>query len=65
MTQAVQDFLDTFDRLPESLKREAFAELLQRAKSLEFDLLSDDELLHAADELFLDLDRREAADERP
>ena len=63
MTQSVQELLDTFDRLPEAEKREAVSELLRRVRSLEFDLPSDDELVLSAEETFLELDRREAADE--
>ena len=65
MTCSVQEFLDTFDHLPEAERREAASEILRRVKELTFDPISDDELLISADELFLELDRREDMNERP
>jgi len=63
MTQSVQELLDTFDRLPDAEKQEAVSEILRRVRSFEFDLPSDDELVLSAEEVFLELDGREAADE--
>ncbi len=64
MTRSVQDLLDTFDRLPEVEKREAASEILRRVRGFTFAPLSDEELILSAEELFLELDRREEADER-
>ena len=65
MTRSVQEFLDTFHHLPEAEQREAASEILRRVRGLTFDPISDDELLISADELFLELDRREDMNERP
>jgi hypothetical protein len=62
MTRSVEDLLDTFDRLPDDEKREAASEILRRIRRLEFGPISDNELIVSAEELFLDLDRREEAD---
>jgi hypothetical protein len=72
MSEAVQELLKSFDRLPESERREAFSEILKRANDI--DALSpgrnassslseeDEELVHLAELTFLELDAREAAD---
>lgn len=65
MTTSVQELLDTFDHLPELEQREAASEILRRVRRLAFDLPSDDELTLSAETLFLDLDKREGADEHP
>ena len=62
MTAQVQAMLNTFDRLPESDKRELASEILRRTLALDAPPLSDEQLVGAADELFLQLDRSEAAD---
>jgi len=62
MTRSVQDLLETFDRLPEQDKREATAEILRRVRKYDFDPLSDDALILAAEELFLGLEAREGND---
>ncbi|HEX3658713.1 MAG TPA: hypothetical protein VHV55_23170 [Pirellulales bacterium] len=62
MTHSVQELLDTFDRLPDAEKSEAVTAILRRVQSLAFDLPSDHELVLNAEQIFLDLDRREAAD---
>ncbi len=43
-------------------QREVMAELLRKAANWDTPPLSDDDLSHLADEVFLELDRREAAD---
>jgi hypothetical protein len=63
MTHSVQDLLDTFDRLPEAEQREAVSEILRRVCHLDLDPLSDDELIQSAEDVFLELDRREVADD--
>lgn len=65
MTHAVEEFLYTFDHLPEAQQREAVSEILRRVQRLTLDPMSDDELLLSAEGLFLELDRREDANERP
>jgi hypothetical protein len=64
MTQSVKNLLDHFDSLPEAEKREALSEILRRIRSIDFEPPSDEELVLSAEETFLELDRREAADER-
>ena len=60
-----QNLIATFDQLPDAEKQKVAAAILRR--TLEVDLLpiSDEELILSAEELFLELDRREAADDRP
>jgi hypothetical protein len=65
VTTAVQQLLNSFDALTDAEKQEAIAEVLRRAADLTPASLSDDELVEAAEELFLALDAREAADAQP
>ena len=62
MTAQVQEMLHTFDLLPEGDKRELAGEILRRTLALDVAPLSDEQLVGAAEELFLHLDRGEAAD---
>lgn len=62
MSTPAQEIIESFDRLPESEQREVATEILRRTLSLEVPPLSDDELVLSAEELFLELDRREAED---
>jgi len=64
MTRSVQELLDRFDRLAEAEKHEAASEILQRVRRLDLDPISDDDLILSPEEMFLDLDRREEANER-
>jgi len=48
--------------LPELEKKEVAAAILHRTLQLNFPPLSDEELVLSAEEVFLELDRREAAD---
>ena len=63
MSTSIQHILDSFDRLPEPEKRELAAEIIRRTAKLEFPALTDEELVLAAEELFLEFDKREAKDE--
>ncbi len=63
MTQSVEQLLRTFDHLADAEKREAASEILRRVRGFTFQPVSDDELVLTAEELFLSLDQREAADE--
>jgi hypothetical protein len=63
MTQSVEHLLRTFDHLADAEKREAASEILRRVSGFTFQPVSDDELVLTAEELFLSLDQREAADE--
>ena len=62
MTAQVQDMLRTFDLLPDGDKRELASEILRRTLMLDVPPLSDEQLVGAAEELFLRLDRSEAGD---
>jgi hypothetical protein len=63
MTAAAKTILESFDDLSEREKREVASAILRR--TLRFDLppLTDDDLVAQADELFRELDAREASDE--
>ena len=60
MGDAARHLLKSFGALSEIDQREVLAQLLRRAAELPYPFPSDDELLHAADQVFLELDRREA-----
>jgi hypothetical protein len=62
MTAHVQEILHSFEMLPERDKGELAAEILRRSMTLDMPPLSDEQLVGAAEELFLQLDRGEAAD---
>jgi hypothetical protein len=59
MTTQVRTFLESFDTLSELDKRELAAEILKRSQMLDAPPLSDEQLIGAAEETFLELDRRE------
>jgi hypothetical protein len=60
MTDAARRLIESFQALPDLDKREVLAALLREATQVPYQALSDDDLTSAADEVFLDLDRREA-----
>jgi hypothetical protein len=59
MTQAAEKFLSDFDELPAQDRAEVLRELLRRLTAAPYDLPSDDDLVAAADQLFVELDRHE------
>ena len=61
MTQAVQELLNSFDRLPESERLEALAEILKRTQEMEYPPLDDETLAEIADETWQMYDADEAA----
>ena len=61
MTAQIQDMLHTFDLLPDGDKRELASEILRRTLTLDVPSLSDEQLVGTAEELFLQLERSEAA----
>ncbi len=63
MNASVQKVLNTFDSLTKSEQREIALEILKRVTDLDFPSLSDEELVLNAEEIFLELDKREANDE--
>lgn len=62
MTQAAKKLLDEFDALPDQDRSEILAELLRRTALAPHNLPTDDDLTAAADQLFLELDRRERSE---
>ena len=62
MTLSAQQIIDSFERLPESEKQKVMVEILWRSIHLEIPPLTDEELVAAAEDLFLALDAREAED---
>jgi len=59
MTQAAKKLLDEFDALPDPERSELVAELVRRVALAPHDLPYDDDLVAAADRLFVALDRHE------
>lgn len=62
MTTAVRQLLKSFDALSDGEKQEAAAELLRRVLREVPVEIPDESLVVAADDLFRELDAREAAD---
>jgi hypothetical protein len=63
MTSAVRDLLRSFQSLSDAEKHEAASMLLRQVLQGETGDVCDDALVAIAEELFLDLDAREAADD--
>jgi hypothetical protein len=64
MSNAVQELLNSFDRLPEAERREVFTEILKRNQEFESPDLNDEMLARLAEETFLSYDAEEAVDAR-
>jgi hypothetical protein len=62
MSQATKKLLDEFEALPEGDRSELLAELARRVALAPHDLPQDNDLLSAADRLFVELDRREQSE---
>ncbi len=62
MATEVQSILRSFELLPAADKRELAAEIIRRSLNLDAPPLSDEQLVSAAEDLFLELDRNEAED---
>ena len=62
MTAQAKHIIEDFGALPDQEKREVLAELLRMSREIHYPAVSDDELLLTADEIFLEYDRREAAE---
>lgn len=60
MGDAARHLLKSFDALSEADRREVLEQLLRREAELPHSFPSDDELVRAADQVFQELDRREA-----
>ena len=62
ISTTVEEFLKSFDLLPEVEKHKVAREILRRSLELRTVPLTDDELALNAEEVFLELDRRESED---
>ena len=62
MTRAARQLIETFDALPEDEKRVVTVEILRRTALEDQTSLDEADLVLAADQVFLDLDRREEQD---
>jgi hypothetical protein len=62
MTKAARKLIETFEALPDDEKRSVTVEILRRAPIDDHPTFDEAELVLAADQVFLDLDRREGQD---
>lgn len=62
MSTSAQNLIESFDKLPDVEKQRVASEILRRTINFDMPTLSDEELVLSAEELFLELDRREAED---
>ena len=60
MSEAAKKLLHSLDSLSEADRREVIREVLRRVAQAPHESPSDEDLLAAADEVFLDLDRGES-----
>ena len=65
MSMSAQNLIESFDKLPDAEKQKVASEILRRTINFDMPALSDEELVLSAEELFLELDRREAEDAQP
>jgi hypothetical protein len=63
MSTTVEEILDSFDHLSEAEKRELASEIIRRTAEFDLPTLTDEELIMNAEVLFLELDKRESANE--
>ena len=63
MSTTVQEILDSFDHLSENEKRELASEIIRRTVGFDLPPLTDEELVLNAEALFLELDKRESAND--
>lgn len=60
MASVVHKILHFYELLPEVEKKQVAFEIIRRSLKFDLPLLTEDEFTHTAEELFLELDRREA-----
>ncbi len=60
MTTAVQNLLRNFELLPKTEKQQFAWEVIRRSVRFDLPPISDEEMILSAEELFLELDRRES-----
>ncbi len=63
MTKSVEQLVKSFELLPDEEKQQAALEIIRRSLSLDLPELSDDSLLLAAEQAFLQLDKEESLHE--
>lgn len=61
MTNAAQQFLRSFKSLPKADQHDVLVQLLRMPIEADYAAPSDEELVNAADEIFLEFDKRESA----
>jgi len=59
MTAEAKHIVEDFRALPDAAKREVLAELVRISAHIDYPAMSDDELVAAANEVFLSYDARE------
>ncbi|MDQ3281007.1 MAG: hypothetical protein M3Q69_06310 [Acidobacteriota bacterium] len=59
MTAEAKHIVDGFRALPDATKREVLAELARISAGIDYPRMTDDELLSAANDVFLGYDERE------
>ena len=62
MTITAENIIKTFEKLPLVEQREVAAEILKRTVAIQLPPMTDEEFVLNAEDIFLELDRREAAD---
>jgi hypothetical protein len=62
MNKAARQVLESFEALPETERESVVVEILRRARAESYPAVEDEDLILAADEIFLELDRREDSD---
>ena len=62
MTRAAKQVIESFESLPDPDKQSVVVEILRRATVDAYPALEDEDLVLAADQVFLELDRREGSD---
>lgn len=60
MTTLVKDILYSFEHLSEDEKKELASEILRRTAKFDLPALTNEDFIHCAENLFLELDRRES-----
>lgn len=60
MPTSVKDILQSFELLSENEKKELASEIIKRSAKFDLPPLTDKDLVDCAEELFLELDRRES-----
>jgi hypothetical protein len=65
MITTTQEIIEKFGQLPMSEKKIVVSVILRDALEVETPVLTDEELVLSAEEIFLELDQREAKDGEP